>query len=120
MRPGLCASATSGSEDLCTPPPRNPICGAVIRGLLVGLVFQALLAPIQPLIEPTYVWVEVGVGVVLAFSIAEFAVMDLEPHWRHYRNTLLAAAVSLAVPIVLYETLIHVLLPAPGIVPPTF
>jgi len=55
MRPGLCASATSGSEDLCTPPPRNPICGAVIRGLLVGLVFQALLAPIQPLIEPTYV-----------------------------------------------------------------
>ncbi len=62
-------------------------------GLGLGVVYQTVLIPAQPHLEPRFVWVEVVVGVGLAFAVAEIAVRqraDRTPlRWQEYRLALL-------------------------------
>jgi hypothetical protein len=85
---------------------------AFVRALLVGILYQILLTPVQPLIEPAFVWVEVMLGVILSFLVAESAVAGWEPDYRAYRAVLATAFLGQGLPIVLYEVVTHIVLPA--------
>ena len=97
---------------------RNGNGHALAVGLVVGIVYQIALVPLQPRIEPALVWVEVAVGTILAFAVAEFVALRQERvgsytsvlAWRDYRAMLLAAFVGVGVPLVIYEIVTHVVL----------
>lgn len=103
-----------------TNPDRQPqrIRASLIRALIVGLCYQIVLIPIQPLIEPAYVWVEVAIGVFLAFAVADSVVAGEEPAWHAYRIVLMAAFIGLALIIVPFEIVNHIILPSLGVTLP--
>ena len=86
-------------------------------GLGLGVVYQTVLIPAQPHLEPRFVWVEVVAGVGLAFAVAEIAVRqraDRTPlRWQDYRLALLLAFVGLGAVTVPYERINHLLLGRP-------
>lgn len=83
---------------------------SLVRAFVVGLVYPLILIPIQPMIEPTFVWSEVCLGVVFAFLVAESVVRGWTPTWREYRMTLACAFVAQGVPLIIYELVTHMLL----------
>ncbi len=97
---------------------RNGNARALAVGIVVGIVYQMGLSPLQPHIEPAWVWVEVAVGTILAFAVAEVVALRQERvgsytsvlAWRDYRAMLLAAFVGVGVPLVSYEIVTHLVL----------
>jgi hypothetical protein len=91
---------------------------ALLVGLLVGILFQLVLIPLQPRLEPGYAWVEVAVGAILAVVVAEAVALRQERlrsfstvlDWRTYRATVLDAFIGVGVPVVIYEIVNHLIL----------
>ncbi|MEI7770115.1 MAG: hypothetical protein WCI67_09020 [Chloroflexales bacterium] len=84
---------------------------AIVYGLIVGVLYQLAIIPLQPLIEPTFTWAEVAIGVLLSFLVAERAVAGWEPEWRAYRLVLALAFLAQGVPIILHEILVYLVIP---------
>jgi hypothetical protein len=91
-------------------PPRD---NAAIRGMFVGVMYEILLLFwLQALLEPTFTWLEVAIGVALSFIVAETCVRGWEPSWQEYRDVLAWTFVAQGVPIIICELVRHLLLGA--------